>query len=134
MKLWHKLTILWIAVALIHLVWGTAVILGGGTLEDAKAATYSLNALTIILISLSVFAMAKDKGWFQNDERTRKTAGIAFMYAYIITMVFLAMLLFVEHFKILQLTAIQVIGAVFVVMLIAANLLLGYYDRSGDAQ
>ena len=134
MKLWHKLTILWIAVALIHLVWGAAVILDGGTLEDAKTATYSLNALTIILISVSVFAMAKDKGWFQNDERTQKTAGIAFMYAYIITMVFLAMLLLVEHFKILQLTAIQVIGTVFFVMFIAANLLLGYYDRSGDAQ
>ena len=135
MKLWHKILVLWLGVALIHLVWGAAIILGGGTLEDAKAATYPLKIVVFVLCGISVLAMIKGEGnFFKHDERTQKLSGIAFRYAWLGMMMSVAALIGIESLYPAKLTVLQVLSIMGAAVLIIPFVLLQYFERKGDAQ
>ena len=135
MKLWHKILVMGVAVALIHLVWGAAIILGGGTLEDAKAATYPLKIVVFVLSGISVLAMIKGEGnFFKHDERTQKLSGIAFRYAWLGMMMSVAALIGIESLYPAKLTVLQVLSIMGAAVLIIPFVLLQYFERRGDAQ
>ena len=135
MKLWKKILVIWLGVAMIHLVWGTVIIFGGGTLEDAKAATYPLKIVVFALSGISVLAMIKGEGkFFKHDERTQKLSGIAFRYAWLGIMMSVAALIGIETFYPAKLTILQVLSIMGAAVLIIPFVLLHYFERKGDAQ
>lgn len=135
MKLWHKLTALWIAVALIYLLWGAAIILQGGTLEDAKTATYPLRIVVFVLSGISGLALIKGEGeFFKPDERTLKLSGIAFHYSWIGMMMTVAILIGIEAFYPAKLAAPQVLSIMGAAVLIIPFVLLQYFERKGDPE
>ncbi len=135
MKLWHKLTALWMAVALIYLLWGAAIILQGGTLEDAKAATYPLIIIVFVLSGISGLARIKGDGEvFKPDERTLKLSGIAFRYSWIGMMMTVTVLIGIEALYPAKLTVPQVLSTMGAAVLIIPFVLLQYFERKGDAE
>lgn len=135
MKLWHKILVLWAAVALIHLVWGMAVILDGGTLDDTKAATYPLRIVVFVLSGISGLAMIKGEGeFFKPDERTQKLSGIAFRYSWLGIMMTVAALIGIEALYPARLTAPQVLSIIGAAVLVIPFALIQYFERKGDAQ
>ncbi len=138
MKLWHKLTILWIAAALFYFLWGTAIIFEGGSYETAKSATFPMKIVVFGLIFISVFAEVKDKGWFEyeyrNDERTKKISGRAFTYSWLATFLFVGILVGLDAFDLLDVTISQVLGIIFIFMLLGSTMIHLYYDRKSDVE
>ena len=133
MKLWHKLTALWMAVALIYLLWGAAIILQGGTLENAKAATSPLKIIVFVLSSISGLALIKGEGeFFKPDERILKLSGIAFRYSWICMMMTVAALIGIEALYPAKLTTPQVISIMGAAVLAIPFVLLRYFERKGD--
>lgn len=135
MKLWHKLTALWMAVALIYLLWGAAIILQGGTLENAKAATYPLIIVVFVLSGISGLTQIKsDWKFFKPDERTLKLSGIAFRYSWLGMMMTVAALIGIEALYPAKLTMPQVLSIMGAAVLIIPFVLLQYFERKGDAE
>ncbi len=136
MKLWHKLMALWIAVALLYLFWGAAIILKGDSFETAESATAPMSIVVLVLIEVSVFAMAKDKGWFEyeygHDERTKKISGRAFTYSWLATFLFVCILVGLDAFNRLTATVSQVLAIIFIFMLLGTIMIHWYYDKKSD--
>jgi|GEM_PF-1652314 len=136
MQLWRKLTILWIAAALVYILWGAAIILNGGSYETAKSATFPMNIIVAVLIYISVFTKLKGKSWFEywHDERTKKISGRAFTYSWLATFLFVCMLVGLDSFNLLTVTVSQVLAIIFFFMLIGSIMIQWYYDKKSDVE
>ena len=138
MKLWHKLTILWIAAALIYFFWGVVIILKGGSYETAYLATFPMFIVILLLSSIAGFAILKDKGIFEyeylNDERAKKISGRAFTYSWLAIFLFVGILVGLDAFDLLDVTISQVLGIIFIFMLLGSAMIHWYYDKKSDVE
>lgn len=136
MKLWRKLTILWIVAALIYILWGAAIILKAGSYETARSATFPMNIVVGVLIYISIFTKLKDKGWFESrhDERTKRISGRAFTYSWLATFLFVCILVGLDAFNLLTVTVSQVLAIIFFFMLIGSIIIQWYYDKKSDVE
>ncbi len=138
MKLWHKLTIIWITAAMIYLIWGSAIILKGGSFKTAYSATFPMFIVILLISSISGFARLKDKGMFEyeylNDERAKKISGRAFTYSWLATFLFVSILVGLDAFNLLTLTVTQVLGILFIFMLLGSAMIHWYYDKKSDVE
>ena len=138
MKLWHKLTIIWITAALIYLIWGSTIILKGGSYETAKSATFPMKIVVFGLISISLFAQIKDKGWFEyeylNDERAKKILGRAFTYSWLAIFLFVGILVGLDAFDLLDVIVSQVLAVISMFMIFGSAMIHWYYDKKSDVE
>lgn len=138
MKLRHKLTIVSLTAALIYFLWGLAIILKGGSYATAKSATFPMFIVIILLISISGLARLKDKGMFEyeylNDERARKISGRAFTYSWLAIFLFVCILVGLDAFDMLDVTISQVLGIIFIFMLLGSAMIHWYYDKKSDVE
>ncbi|MCZ7355469.1 MAG: hypothetical protein O8C66_13285 [Candidatus Methanoperedens sp.] len=135
MKLWQKLLVLLWIVVLIHLLWGAAIILQGGTLEEAKTATHPLGIVIFLLGIISGLALIKGDGeFFKPDERTLKLSGVAFRYSWIGMTMTVAALIGIDAFYPTKLTVPLVLWMMGAAVLIIPFALLQYFERKGDAK
>jgi hypothetical protein len=138
MKLWHKLTILWILVALLYLLWGASIIIKGASYENVKSTTAPMRIVVLLLIFVSVFTTAKDKGLLEyksmHDERTKKISGRAFTYSWLATFLFVCILAGLDAFNLLTITVSQVLTIIFFFMFLGSIMIHWYYDKKSDVE
>lgn len=138
MKLWHKLTIVSIAAALIYFFWGVAIILKGGSYETAYSATLPMFIVILLLSYISGFARLKDKGMLEyrylNDERAKKISGRAFTYSWMATFLFVGILVGLDAFDLLDVTVSQVLAVISIFMIFGSAMIHWYYDKKSDVQ
>ncbi|MCZ7357028.1 MAG: hypothetical protein O8C66_13520 [Candidatus Methanoperedens sp.] len=134
MKIWHGILIFAAILWLIHLFAGISIILKGGSYEAAKSATSPLGIIITLLIYSAAISMIKDKGWFEQDERTLRLSGIAFRYSYICIMIIVAALVGIYILAPEKLSVDITLSVIGTAVLIIPFALLQYFDRKGDAK
>jgi len=120
------------------LVLGTAVLLLGMVL-GAVTGTDRLINMSLINAGLALIVISVVRGirygdMPERDERTKKLSAYGVSYSWFFTLVFLAVLFWVDYFNVLKLTVTQVIGVVYFVMIVTAISFQGYYKRKGDVE
>ena len=70
----------------------------------------------------------------EKDERTRKISAFATAYSWIITLIFISVLVMVNHFNLLKMDVTQVLGLTLFVMLATMVGLHVYFKRKGDVE
>jgi uncharacterized membrane protein len=133
MKLRHKLLVLWIAAALLNVLWGATIILQGGTLDDAKSTTSPMKIVVFVLGGITGLALVKGEGeFFKPDERTLKLSGVAFRYSWFGMMMTVAVLIGIEALYPAKLTVLQILSIMGAAVLAIPFVLLRYFERKGD--
>lgn len=126
---------LWIAAVLLNLLWGATIILQGGTLEDAKAATAPMKIVFFVLGGMTVLALVKGEGEpLKHDERTLKLSGVAFRYSWLGIMMTVAALIGIEAYYPAKLIVPQVLSIIYAAVLVIPFVLLWYFERKGDVK
>ncbi len=69
----------------------------------------------------------------EHDERTKKLSGVAFGCTLLIVLFTVSILMFIDKFKILDLTVPQVLSLIFLILILSLNIALWYFGRKGDA-
>ena len=70
----------------------------------------------------------------EKDERTRKISAFATAYSWVITLIFISLLVMVNHFNLLKMDVTQVLGLTLFVMLVTMIGLRAYFKRKGDVE
>jgi hypothetical protein len=68
------------------------------------------------------------------DERTKKLAAYGITYSWLLTLVVIMVLSWVQHFGLAELTAEGVLGILLFFMIISANVFRWYFMRKGDIE
>lgn len=86
----------------------------------------------LIIFVATVFKLFKKGDLPDRDERTKKLAAYGITYSWLFTLVLMTVLIWVDYFKLLELTARGVLGILFFFMIISANVFRWYFMRKGD--
>lgn len=68
------------------------------------------------------------------DERTKKLAAYGITYSWLLTLVVITVLSWVQYFGLAELTANSVLGILLFFMIISANVFRWYFMRKGDVE
>ncbi len=74
------------------------------------------------------------KGQPEVDERTRKISAFATAYSWFITLIFISILVLIDHFSMFKMNVTQVLGLIVFVMLLTMIGLHAYLKRKGDLE
>ena len=88
---------------------------------------------TVLILFGIVYALKYGEGPVQ-DEWSKKIGSISLSYSWVITFFVLAGIFWVNYFEIISLDVNAVIGIIFFVMIITANLFQFYFRRKGDIE
>ncbi|MGC9445029.1 MAG: hypothetical protein ACP5E9_08930 [Candidatus Methanospirareceae archaeon] len=99
----------------------------------------SISVSTVISIIIAVLV-----AWFvrwrrmgelpERDERTKKLGAYAATYSWLLTLVLIAILYWVDYLAVVKLTVTQVLGLTLIVMVLSLNLFRWYNLRRGDVE
>lgn len=70
----------------------------------------------------------------ESDERTKKLGAYAATYSWLLTLVLIAVLFWVDYFSIFKLTVTQALGTTLFVMVLSMNVFRWYFGRKGDVE
>ncbi|KDE56323.1 hypothetical protein [Methanoculleus sp. MH98A] len=98
--------------------------------------TEALSSL-MVTIGLVILAVAVVRHWRfrdepERDERTQKIGGYAISYSWLLTIVFLALLFWVDYLGVVALTVEAVLLSAILLMGLSARLFQWYLFRQGD--
>ena len=98
--------------------------------------TEALSSL-MVTIGLVILAVAAVRHWRfrdepEKDERTQKIGAYAISYSWLLTIVFLAILFWVDYLRLLALTVETVLLSAILLMGLSARLFQWYLFRQGD--
>ncbi len=68
------------------------------------------------------------------DERTKKLGAYAATYSWLVTLVLIAVLFWVDYLAVVKLTVTQVLGMTLLVMVLSLNIFRWYFLRRGDVE
>ena len=68
----------------------------------------------------------------ERDERTKKLGAYAATYSWLVTLMLIAGLFWIEYLAVVTLTVTQVLGVTLLVMVLSLNLFRWYFLRKGD--
>ena len=68
----------------------------------------------------------------ERDERTKKLGAYAATYSWLVTLMLIAVLFWVDYLAVVTLTVTQVLGVTLLVMVLSLNLFRWYFLRKGD--
>ncbi|KGK99766.1 hypothetical protein LI82_00725 [Methanococcoides methylutens] len=88
---------------------------------------------SVIILYGILYALKYGEGPIQ-DEWSRKIGSISLSYSWITTFFVLTGMFWMNYFEIISLDVNSVIGVVFFVMIITANLFQLYFRRKGDVE
>ncbi len=74
------------------------------------------------------------KGQPEVDERTKKISAFATTYSWFITLIFISVLVLLNHFSRLKVSVTQVLGLILFVMLATMLWMRVYFKRRGDIE
>ena len=100
---------------------------------DPMVITISIT-VGIVLVASSILRFVRNKDLPEKDERTIKISNTALSYSWLITLIFISIIFWVDYLNIYELTVAQVIGAVYFVMIAVAMVFMGYFKNKGDVK
>jgi hypothetical protein len=118
------------------LILGTTIMVAGMLSivfqEFDSSISISLINIGLIIFIVTVFRLFRKGEIPDRDERTKKLAAYGITYSWLLTLVLIAMLYWVEYFKLVELTAGDVLGILLFFMLVSSNVFRWYFMQKGD--
>jgi len=88
----------------------------------------------LIIFVLTAFRLFRQGDLPDRDERTKKLAAYGITYSWLLTLVLIAVLYWVDYFKLVELTTGGVLGILLIFMSISANVFRWYFMQKGDVE
>ena len=88
----------------------------------------------LIIFVVTVFRLFRRGDLPDRDERTKKLAAYGITYSWLLTLVIIVVLSWVQYFGLAELTADGVLGILLFFMIISANVFRWYFMRKGDIE
>ncbi|MCQ1536321.1 hypothetical protein FTO70_11650 [Methanosarcina sp. KYL-1] len=110
-----------------------AGMLSAAFLEVDTLAIGLINAGLIIFL-VTAFRLFRQGELPDRDERTKKLAAYGITYSWLLTLVLITILYWVEYFDLARLTAEAVLGILLFFMIISANVFRWYFMQKGDVE
>jgi hypothetical protein len=101
------------------------------------ANTVSVSAMMSMIIAVLIVWVVRWKRTVdvqESDERTRKLGAYAATYSWLLTLVLIAVLFWVDYFTVVTLTVAQALGATLFVMVLSMNVFRWYFSGKGDVE
>ena len=98
---------------------------------EASVSTILIN-LGLILFVITAFKLFRRRDLPDRDERTKKLAAYGITYSWLLTLVLITVLYWVEFFKLAELTAEAILGILLFFMVISANVFRWHFMQKGD--
>lgn len=120
------------------LVFGLLILFMGIAFEILLSGAYSSISSILILVGLiliigSLLRHLKYGEGANRDERTTKIGAFALAYAWLVTFVFMSLLLLLDHYLV-KLTASQALFSTMAAAILAAGFFQWYFNRKGDME
>jgi len=122
-----------------RLIFGPVILAAGIALQVFYTGIDELVSITLIVIGVvlianGVYRYIRYGELPERDERTRKINAFATAYSWWTTMVFIAIIMWLNHFSIVNLNSTQILGLILFVMGATAVLFKWYLMRKGDIE
>ncbi|AKB12470.1 hypothetical protein SAMN02910340_02199 [Methanosarcina thermophila] len=88
----------------------------------------------LIIFAATVFRHFRRRDLPDRDERTKKLAAYGITYSWLLTLVVIVVLSWVQYFGLAELTANGVLGILLFFMIISSNVFRWYFMRKGDIE
>jgi hypothetical protein len=101
------------------------------------ANTVSVSAVISMIIAVLVVWVVRWKRTVdvpERDERTKKLGAYAATYSWLLTLVLIAVLFWVDYFMVVELTVAQALGTTLFAMVLSMNVFRWYFSRKGDVE
>jgi O-antigen/teichoic acid export membrane protein len=99
--------------------------------------TVSVSAVISMIIAAIVVGFLRWKRTAEvpeGDERTKKLGAYAATYSWLLTLVLIAVLFWVDYFTVVKMTVAQALGTTLFVMVLSMNMFRWYFYRRGDVE
>ena len=90
--------------------------------------------LGLILFVITAFRIFRLGGLPDRDERTKKLAAYGITYSWLLTLVLIAVLYWVDYFKLVEITVGGVLGILLIFMSVSANVFRWHFMQKGDVE
>lgn len=100
---------------------------------NMSASIFLIN-LGLIIVILTIVRSLRQGELPDRDERTKKLAAYGITYSWLLTLVLIAVLYWVEYFKLVGLNASNVLGILLIFMSISAYVFKWYFMQKGDVE
>jgi len=122
-----------------YLIFGLIILLAGIVLQISWSGLHPAITKTLITggIILMVFGLVRHmiyKEGTEEDERTKKINAFALSYSWVVTLVLVGVLLWLDHYNILKMTAMSALGLTMFVMIVVAVVSEWYIKKKGDIE
>ncbi|MCO5381116.1 MAG: hypothetical protein NHB15_02490 [Methanosarcina barkeri] len=87
-----------------------------------------------VIFVITAFRLFKNGELPDSDERTKKLAAYGITYSWLLTLMLIAVLFWVEYFKLIELTTEGTLGVLLIFMSISANVFRWYFMRKSDVE
>ena len=88
----------------------------------------------LLLFVITALRLLRQGGLPDRDERTKKLAAYGVTYSWLLTLVLIAVLYWIEYLKLIEFTAESVLGILLIFMTISANVFRWYFMQKGDVE
>jgi len=121
-----------------RLILGIAIMAAGILLDifsniDVLIPIFLVN-LGLIIFVATAFRLFRRGDLPDRDERTKKLAAYGITYSWLLTLVVITVLSWIQYFGLAELTADGVLGILLFFMIISANVFRWYFMRKGDIE
>ncbi len=103
-----------------------------GKIDDLITGTLIIAG--IVLLLNGVLKHLRYKNMPERDERTRKIGAFAAAYSWVVTIVFITVLFWLNHLEIWKMTVQQALGLTLYVMIFVTLIFQWHLKRKGDAE
>ena len=100
---------------------------------DMSISIFLIN-LGLILFVITAFRLFRLGGLPDRDERTKKLAAYGITYSWLLTLILIAVLYWVDYFKLIKITVGGVLGILLIFMSISANVFRWHFMQKGDVE
>jgi hypothetical protein len=122
---------LWVVVQAVILAVLMLAVLWRGV--NTRSVSTVISIITVVLIIWFV-RWRRTAELPEHDERTKKLGAYAATYSWLLTLVFIALLFWVDNLAVVKLTVMQALGVTLLVMLLSMSIFRWYFLRRGDVE
>lgn len=119
------------SIAVILIMAGVAMV---AFLKNNQEIAISLINIGGVIIFVTFIRAKRFKNGPMKDERTVRIGSYGLSYSWFVTLILLAVLFWVDYFKLVQFTVDQVLGLLILVMAVTAKGFQWYLFRKGDVE
>ncbi len=111
-----------------------AGILSAAFFEGNSSIPIFLITMGLVIFAMTAFRLFRQGDLPDRDERTKKLASYGISYSWLLTLVLIIVLYWIEFLELAELTAEATLGLLLFFMLISANVFRWYFMQKGDIE